>query len=160
MANVHPKTALATPAATIIVGMRPESIGRALGIALRVAGRMANQRMAGGAKTAGAAQGTAAPAGQNEQAGRTGRAAGQTAKGVARGVGGFLRPFRRLGAILWLEMTGAFFLIFALVSASFLWKNRASYALGPEHRGFVASAVMMAVFLYLGVSSFWRARRR
>jgi len=148
LTKVRPKAALATTAATIIIGMRPESIGRALGIGLRVAGRMASQRMAGGAESA-----IAAPAGQKEQA-------GQTAKGVARGVGGFLRPFHRLGAILWLEMTGAFFLLFAAVSASFLWKNRTSYAFGPEHRGFVAAAAMTAVFLYLGVSSFWRARRR
>lgn len=159
MAKARSNAALATAAATIIVGMRPESIGRALGIGLRVAGRMASQRMAGGAETA-----PSAPAGLNEQAGQTrhvaGRTAGQTAKGVARGVGGFLRPFRRLGAILWLEMTGAFFLIFAAVSASFLWKNRASYAVGPEHREFVSAAAMMAVFLYLGISSFWRARRR
>jgi hypothetical protein len=143
--------------------MRPESIGRALGIGLRVAGRMASQRMAGGAETASAAPGSVAPAGQNEQAGQTiqaGHGARQTAKGVARGVGGFLRPFRRLGAILWLEMTGAFFLLFAAVSASFLWRNRASYAIGPDHRGFAAAAAMMAVFLYLGISSFWRARRR
>ena len=161
MAKVRPKVALATTAATIIIGMRPESIGRALGIGLRVAGRMASQRMAGGAATAASAPKTAAPAGRTVQAGREkGRTAGQAAKGVARGVGGFLRPFRRLGAILWLEMTGAFFLLFAAVSASFLWKNRASYAFGPEHRGFVAAAAMMAVFLYLGVSSFWRARRR
>jgi hypothetical protein len=156
LAKVRPKAALATTAATIIDGMRPESIGRALGIGLRVAGRMASQRMAGGAETA-----ASAPAGQKEHTGQTpGRPAGQTAKGVARGVGGFLRPFSRLGAILWLEMTGAFFLLFALVSASFLWKNRASYAFGPEHRGFVASAAMMVVFLYLGISSFWRARKR
>lgn len=144
-------------AATIIDGMRPQSIGRALGIGLRVAGRIATERLAGGAETA--VQGSAAsPAGQTKQA--AGRAAGQTAKGVARGVGGFLRPFQRLGAILWLEVTGAFFFIFVLVSASFLWKNRASYAQGPDHREFLASAAMMAVFLYLGVSSFWRARRR
>ena len=150
---------LATAAATIIDGMRPQSIGRALGIGLRVAGRIAGERLAGGSESAGARQGnTAAPAGQTKQA--AGRGAGQTTKGVARGVGGFLRPFRRLGAILWLEMAGAFFLIFAIVSASFLWKNRASYAHGPEHREFLASAVMAAVFIYLGVSSFWRARKR
>jgi hypothetical protein len=79
---------------------------------------------------------------------------------VARGVGGFLRPFSRLGGILWLEVTGAFFFIFVAVSASFLWKNRSSYAQGSGHREFLASAAMMAVFLYLSVSSFWRARKR
>lgn len=153
------KMALATGAATIIDGMRPQSIGRALGIGLRVAGRIAGERLAGGPERAGAAQSTtAAPAGQTKQA--AARGAGQTTKDVVRGVGGFLRPFRRLGAILWLEVTGAFFFIFVLVSASFLWKNRASYAHGPDHREFLASAAMMAVFLYLGVSSFWRARKR
>lgn len=148
---------LATAAATIIDGMRPQSVGRALGIGLRVAGRIAGERLAGGAETT--AQGsTAVPAGQTSQT--AGRAAGQKTKSVARGVGGFLRPFRRLGAILWLEVTGAFFFIFVLVSASFLWKNRASYAHGPDHRNFLASAAMMVVFLYLGLSSFWRARKR
>jgi len=141
--------------------MRPESIGRTLGVGLRVAGRMASQRLARRAQTSGAAPATDAPAGQSEQARQAAvRATGKTAKGVARGVGGFLRPFRRLGAILWLEVTGAFFLIFMVVSASFMWKNRMSYAHGPAHREFVASVAMMAVFLYLGVSSFWRARKR
>lgn len=152
---------MATTAATIIDGMRPESIGRILGTGLRVAGRMASQRLAGRARTSGAAPATAAPARQSGQAGQAAALeTAATAKGVARGVGGFLRPFRRLGAILWLEVTGAFFLIFVMVSASFMWKNRTSYAHGPAHREFVASAAMMAVFLYLGVSSFWRARRR
>ena len=141
--------------------MKPESIGRILGVGLRVAGRMASQRLAGGARTSGAAPAKAARAGQSGQAGQAvARANGNTAKSVVRGVGGFLRPFRRLGAILWLEVTGAFFLIFVVVSASFMWKNRGSYARGPGHREFVASAAMLAVFLYLGVSSFWRARRR
>jgi hypothetical protein len=79
---------------------------------------------------------------------------------VARGVGGFLRPFRRLGAILWLEVTGAFFFIFVIFGASFSWKYRASYVYGPDHSKFLASVAMTAVFLYLGVSSFWRARKR
>ena len=145
--------------------MRPQTIGRALGIGLRVAGRMASQRMAGGAVSAGAPSTTAAPAGQTGQAGHAaghvaGRAAGRTTKGLARGVAGFLRPFSRLSGILWLEVTGALFSIFVAVSASFLWKNRASYASGPGHCEFLASAAMMAVFLYLSVSSFWRARKR
>ncbi|MGA3010484.1 MAG: hypothetical protein ABSD72_09500 [Terracidiphilus sp.] len=139
--------------------MRPQSIGRALGIGLRVAGRIAGERLASGTASAGAVQGSAAAhAGQTKHA--AGRAAGQVTKGVARGVGGFLRPFRRLGAILWLEVTGAFFLIFGMVSASFLWKHRASYAQGPDHREFLAAAAMTAVFFYLGVTSFWRARKR
>src|SRR5208337_1572308 len=75
--------------ATIIDGMRTESIGRTLGVGLRVAGRMASQRLARRAQTSGAAPATDAPAGQSEQARQAAvRATGKTAKGVARGVGG------------------------------------------------------------------------
>jgi hypothetical protein len=163
--------------------MRAEKIGRVLGIGLRVAGRMAGQKLMGEAQTAGAqaAGGAAAATGQNqqkEQAGQNeqvatagqaagvadarakGQTAGRTAKGVARGVGGFLRPFRRVGGILWLEMTGAFFLLFVVAFGRAMWRVRASYAYGPDHMRFLGYAAMTAVFLYLGVSSFWRARRR
>jgi hypothetical protein len=75
-------------------------------------------------------------------------------------VGGFLRPFRRIGGILWLEVTGVFFLLPVVVFAPKLWNTRASWAHGPDHRTFLLTAGVMAVFLYLGVSSFWRARKR
>lgn len=124
--------------------MKPQTIGRALGIGLRVAGRIAGQRIAAGARNpASAAQ-----------------AAGHATAGVARGVGGFLRPFRRIGAILWLEVAGVLFLLPVVVFAPKLWGTRASWAHGPDHRIFLVTAGVMAVFLYLGVSSFWRARRR
>jgi hypothetical protein len=89
------------------------------------------------------------------------QAAGRAASSnLAGGVGGLLRPFRRVGGIVWLEVTGAFFLLFVLVFAQALWRMRSSYAHGPGHQKFLVSAAMTAVFLYLGLSSFWRARRR
>jgi hypothetical protein len=140
---------------------------------------MAGEKLMGGAQTGGSAAGQSqqvGQTGQNEQGvagtaagGRAasqadtrarGQAAGQTAKGVARGVGGFLRPFRRVGGILWLEMTGAFFFLFVLYFAQALWRMRASWAQGENHPRFVVFTVMLAVFLYLSVSSFWRAWRR
>jgi hypothetical protein len=75
-------------------------------------------------------------------------------------VGGFLRPFRRIGGILWLEVTGVFFLLPVAVFAPKLWSTRASWAHGSDHRTFLLTTGVMAVFLYLGVSSFWRARKR
>jgi hypothetical protein len=142
--------------------MKPQTIGRALGIGLRVAGRIAGQRIAAGARnpaSAAQAAGGAEPRGQlaNQTAAQ---AAGRATAGVARGVGGFLRPFRRIGAILWLEVTGVLFLLPVVVFAPKLWGARASWAHGPDHRIFLVTAGVMAVFLYLGVSSFWRARRR
>jgi len=79
---------------------------------------------------------------------------------MARGVGGFLRPFGRIGGILWLEVTGVFFFLPVVVFAPILWRTRASYAHGPEHSTFLLTAGVMAVFLYLSVSSFWRARKK
>ena len=149
--------------ATIINGMKPEKIGRAFGIGLRVAGRMAGQRLAGSAqpaqtqRVAGAVSNPAGLRTATEAPARASRGAGS---GVAKGVGGFLRPFRRVGGILWLEVTGVFFLLPVLVFAPTVWRTRLSWAHGPDHRTFVVSAIVVAVFLYLGVTSFWRARRR
>jgi hypothetical protein len=47
-----------------------------------------------------------------------------------------------------------------LVFSPTLWQTRASYAHGPDRLRFWATASVMAVFLYLGLSSFWRARKR
>jgi hypothetical protein len=147
-------------------------IGRALGIGVRVAGRMAGQLLEGHTQPAATPQvHQAAPVAgskaqstkeQNRAAGQAAaRATVQASRSVSRGVGGFLRPFRRVGGILWLEVTGVFFLIFVPV---FVWRGvwpaRASYLHGPDHWRFLVFTGLALVFLYLGVSSFWRASRR
>ena len=138
--------------------MKPQSIGRALGIGLRVAGRIAGQRLAGGAQAAASQHATAtASAVQSHSAGQ---AAGKTTRGVAHGVGGFLRPFKRVGGILWLEVTGVFFFLFALVFGAAMFRTRPAHLHGPYDKAFVVSAAMMLVFLYLGVTSFLSARRK
>lgn len=105
--------------------------------------------------------GTATPNRQPPtDAANRGRVAGQTTRGVARGLGGFFRPFRSVGGKIWLEVTGVFFLLPVLVFSPVLWRTRASWQQGPDHRTFLSAAIIIAIFLYLGVSSFWRARRR
>ena len=143
--------------------MKAENIGRVLGIGLRVAGRMAGKMLMGETPAAGAAAACTVQAAQNTQAASAaahGQAAGRTAKGVARGVGGFLKPFRRVGGILWLEMTGAFFFLFVVAAALPLWRYRPSHLNGPYDKNFLAAAGIMVVFFYLGATSFWRARKR
>lgn len=141
-------------AVTIINGMKPQTIGRALGIGVRVAGRAAGRQLAG---PSAAAARHATVAGQ---AAATGQAVGRASRGVAKGVGGFLRPFGRVGGILWLEVTGVFFLLPVLVFGPKLWQTRASWDHGPDHRTFISSVIVVVIFLYLGVTSFWRAHRR
>jgi hypothetical protein len=153
--------------------MKPEEIGRRFGIGVRVVGRIAKERMddapakasAGKSSTAkGNNSPAAAPAWSAQTATnariQTGRAAGKTARAAGRGVAGFLRPFGRIGGILWLEVTGFFFGLFAAFFATTLWRSRTDYAQGPHHQQFLIAAVLTLVFGYLSVSSFLRARRR
>jgi hypothetical protein len=141
--------------------MKPLSIGRTLGIGLRIAGRMASQRVAAHEQTA-ANPATLPPrATLNREAARAaGRTAGTTSRGVARGLGGFIRPFRRIGGILWLEVTGVFFFLPVLVFTPTLWRTRPAHLHGPYDRTFIVCAVVIVIFFYLGVTSFLRARKR
>ena len=144
--------------------VRPESIGRVLGIGLRVAGRLAGQAIMGegqqsAAATLNAQEGPPTQAEAPPKAAARGRVAGQTTRGVAQGLSGFFKPFRSVGGKIWLEVTGVFFLLPVLVFSPVLWRTRASWQHGPDHHTFLASAVLVVVFLYLGVSSFWRARK-
>lgn len=148
--------------------MKPQTIGRVLGIGVRVVGRMAGERLVGSAQPAtGGAGGSAVrppvtiDAVPGSASGRvTGRAAGRATGSVARGVGGFLRPFRRVGGIVFLEVVGVFFFLFVLVFGNWAWRLRDQAAHGPDHSKFLVYAAMMVVFLYLSASSFWRARRK
>jgi len=147
------------------IEMRPEALGRVLGIGLRVAGRVAGQRIGVATQSSPvpatytpSAPMQAAPASPNSRA--SGHATGSIGSAVSRGLSGFFKPFRRVGGILWLEITGVFFFLPVLVFAPTLWRTRMSWAHGPDHRTFVASAVVVVIFFYLGVTSFWRARRK
>ena len=135
-----------------------------MGIGLRLAGRMAGEQMAGKVQAAVAApaQPSAAPpaAPPSERVRAMGQTAAHTSRGVARGVGGFLKPFRRVGGIIWLEVMGVFFLLFVLVAGGAMWRTHPASLHGPYDRSFLSGAAILVVFLYLGVSSFWRARRR
>jgi hypothetical protein len=160
--------------------MYPRNIGRALGIGVRVAGRIAGQRIAASAQSA-----TSAPVSANSNANRSAdpvdinsvraqsavtastirvqsqaqtasRIAANTTRGLSSGISGFLRPFRRVGGIVWLEVTGSFFLLFAAVFALRLWQNWSG--ISGISRDFAIGAAV--VFLYLGVTSFWRAHHR
>jgi hypothetical protein len=132
--------------------MRPEIVGRVLGIGLRVAGRVAGQRLGAAAEQAS----SPAVPGASPSTLRNAR----TAANLKSGLSGFFSPFRRVGNILWLEVTGVFFLLPVVVFTPTLWRTRQSFAHGPDHRTFLSAAVVVVVFLYLGVTSFWRAHRR
>jgi hypothetical protein len=147
--------------------MKPQTIGRVLGIGMRVAGRMAGERLAASAQPANGTggRGVSQPATidavrPSTDARSSGRTAGRATGSVARGVGGFLRPFRRVGNIVFLEVVGAFFFLFVILFGTRAWPLRAQAVHGPEHVRFLVYAAMTLLFLYLSVSSFWRAKRK
>ena len=139
----------AAPACYHFNGMRPQKIGRVLGVGVRVARRMAGERLAASSQPSSVP--TAAPATPAPRGG---------SGSISRGIGGFFKPFTRVGGIVFLEVVGVFFLLFVLVFGQMAWRMRSSYAAGPDHWKFLAATALMLVFVYLSVSSFWRARKR
>jgi len=86
-------------------------------------------------------------------------------RGVRRGVRRFgeavWNPFVRLSGVLWLEVTGVFFGIFALFAGGAAWRMRGDWhTSGDGRRSLLGAIAMLAVFGYFCVSSFVRARRR
>jgi hypothetical protein len=79
---------------------------------------------------------------------------------MPQGISGFFKPFRTVGGKILLEVLGVFFLLPVAVFTPVLWRTRLSWKHGPDHRTFLSAAIIIAVFLYLGLSSFWRARKR
>ena len=144
--------------------MKPQTIGRVLGIGMRVAGRMAGERLGASAQPSASSTVGQPPTidavRPSTDVRSSGRTAGRATGSVARGVGGFLRPFRRVGNIVFLEVVGAFFFLFVILFGTRAWPLRAQAVHGPEHVRFLVYAAMTLLFLYLSVSSFWRAKKK
>jgi hypothetical protein len=81
-------------------------------------------------------------------------------RGISAGVSSFLQTLRRVGKILWLEITGFLFLWLASVGGFACWREYQAYAAGKIGPGRAAIAGLFAfLFAYFGLSSFWRARK-
>ena len=149
--------------------------GRALGIGAREAARAAMKAVDAAKAPSPEGTRTANPAVDSKaapevlQPQRQPERAGQRAKvsvaGVKRGGKNFgaamWGPFAKASSVLWLEVTGVLFGMFALVAGSWAWSNRLDLAAGGKlaHQEWVRLG-MMAVFAYLTVSSYTRAAKR
>ena len=168
--------------------MEPNAFGKKLGIGMRVAGRIARERAEEAKRSAErqAAARPAAPAGavpprpaapvrpevlspQKQEAVRLkaeklanqGRNLGKGISQGSRNFGqSFFRPFAHASSVLWLEITGCFFALFAAFFGQNVYHLRAQYAAGPLHRTFELYCVLTAIFVYFSASSFIRARVR
>jgi hypothetical protein len=165
-------------------GMDSVRFGRALGIGARAAARtLVTAVDAATAPNPSASTGKPASAGTpsadtkaastgtrlGEQAARTASQARRTSKGVKEGSKRFGQavwgPFVKLSGVLWLELTGVFFGIFAVFAIGGTWKmfGQWRHPTAVNHDAsmhLVGAAAMAVVFGYFCVSSFVRASRR
>jgi hypothetical protein len=154
--------------------------GRALGIGARVAAKtLVTAVDAATSPNPSAAKNEADAAAHESKAAAAGARVGQTAarktaqvlqtgQGLKRGSKRFGEavwgPFVKLSGVLWLELTGVFFGIFALFAGTGAWKMRgelhATAVNHDAHMHLLFSALMAVVFGYFCVSSFVKASRR
>ena len=157
--------------------MEPNSFGKKLGIGMRVAGNIARDRAQEAARRREASAPTAAT-GSSQPASRqpsVARVIAQNSEKVAQrsrnlgtGIGrgsrqfghAFFRPFAHASSVLWLEITGCFFALFAAFFAQNVYHTRAQYLAGPDHRNFLLYCLLTVIFAYFSASSFIKARRR
>lgn len=79
--------------------------------------------------------------------------------GLFAGLRATLASFAHTIGLLWLEITGVFFLFFAFGGSVAAWREyRLHGTTRPAHVAITVGFVLL--FAWFGVSSFWRARRK
>ena len=80
---------------------------------------------------------------------------------VRAGVQATAKSFARVAHVLWLEVSGFFFLSLAGMLVFATWREYTKYRAGtvPVNRVYLAAA-FAAMFTYFGLSSFWQARKK
>lgn len=131
-----------------------------------VKAKQAEEAGGSGSATSGKAEGSGVRLGQ--QAARTTAQVRQTRRRLKEGSRRFGQaawgPVAKLSGVLWLELTGVFFGIFAVFAGSAAWKGRAALretaGNHDAHARLLISMAMAMLFGYFCVSSFVKANRR
>src|SRR6201995_51063 len=151
--------------------MEPKKVGRALGIGVRVASNMVRQRIADASQASPAAAPQSRPEPYrtpshppaatfaypraNASPGQAKKAPGTRGAAMQRGLRAFTQaivgPFSHAGGVLWLEITGMFFALFALFFMQNVYRVRSSWRMGPDHTHFVLYALLAAVFCWFSI---------
>ncbi|MFZ3211769.1 MAG: hypothetical protein WA188_09650 [Terriglobales bacterium] len=69
-----------------------------------------------------------------------------------------LRSLSKVGHLLWLEVTGLFFVAFAVIGGLATWHDYYRHKMLSVRVG--AAICFMVVFAWFGLTSLWRARRK
>jgi hypothetical protein len=140
--------------------MEPNTLGRKFGIGIRIASKKLLDRAAQGSPPSPAAD-VSRPAHQAMPQSQVYAARGKAvAKGSRKFGEALWKPFAHASSVLWLEVTGLFFGIFALFFGVNTYKLRYEWAVGPDHQRFLVYTVVTLIFGYFTFSSFYRARKK
>ena len=140
--------------------MEPNTLGRKFGIGVRIASKKLLDRAAQGSPPSAAAN-VARPAQQSIPQPQVYAAHGKAVvKGTRKFGEALWKPFAHASGVLWLEVTGLFFGIFALFFGINTYKLRHEWAIGPDHQRFLVYTVVTLIFGYFTFSSFYRARKK
>jgi hypothetical protein len=144
--------------------MEPKKVGRALGIGVRVASNMVRERVAQAAAAPATPATAAIPRPPEPPPVRTPIAGPNKTATAKRGAKAFgqavLGPFTHAGSILWLEITGLFFALFALFFVQSVYRIHTAWRQGPEHAHLLLYCLLAVGFGWFSVSSFTRAYRK
>jgi hypothetical protein len=89
------------------------------------------------------------------------KARNKVLRAAGTGFSATAKSVRRSTHILWLEVTGLFFLVFAAVCGGAGWREYQKHLAGNAEMSRVYLAGGLALlFVWFGLTSFWRARRR
>ena len=144
--------------------MEPKKVGRTLGIGVRVASNMLRERVeraaASSSATSTAGNRPPMPASTSVRSVPMSRRVA-TAKRGAKAFGqALLGPFTHAGGVLWLEITGLFFALFAVFFVQSVYRVHTAWRRGPEHTHLLLYCALAMVFAWFSVSSFARAYRK
>jgi hypothetical protein len=136
-----------------------EIAGKRLGIGLRLLGKAVRHGAAAAAASTKPDSKSAAPVSASRAAPVT-----STVKGLARGTKNFgqavVGPVAHTSGVLWLEITGLFFALFALFFAQNTYNFRASWKTGPDHLHFLVYSGLTLLFTAFTASQFLKARQK
>jgi len=149
-------------------GMDRVRFGRALGYGARHAAKAVASAVDAATTpnpVAGAAKAAGAPVGPRaveavQQVARAHAVAKQQSAVLKKSM---LAPVKKFSSVIWLQVTGSFFGLFALTLGAAVWKHRADFRLGwssAEAWKAGGYAALFAVFAWFTVSNFMRAGRR
>src|SRR5580692_4755733 len=138
--------------------MEPKKVGRTLGIGVRVASNMLRERV----ERASASPPATSTAENGPPSASTARRSAvpmtnrvNNAKRGAKAFGqALLGPFTHAGSVLWLEITGLFFALFAVFFAQNVYRLRAAWRQGQEHTHLLLYCALTVAFAWFSVGSF------